>query len=107
MRARAKSSTPISTTLPDEANLYCTGFDFTNNTFQYNYGCSQRAGGVIKFECVNFADASSYANDRIDATTNEFSPSIPSSICTMNKAYTVVSSLSNTNTIDMNKVNFY
>lgn len=105
---RARSATPVTTTMPTDANLYCTGFDFTQNTFYMNYGCSERSGGVIKFECVDDTDSSSSPNDRISASTNEFDASITNDLCyTMSHSYSTVYSQSNNQQIDMHKLNFY
>ena len=47
-----------------DANMFCHGFHFEGNTFTNNFGCSQTAGGVIRFECLNDDDTADYNNDR-------------------------------------------
>jgi hypothetical protein len=56
IRARGGSSQTVSSTIPNSnANLFCTGYLFQGNTFTNNFGCSQKAGGVIRFECVDYS----------------------------------------------------
>jgi hypothetical protein len=40
------------------------GYLFSKNIFTNNFGCSQKAGGAIRFECVNSAQTMITNNDR-------------------------------------------
>ena len=65
VRARAKPSTPISSTVVTTADsLFCTGFLFHSNYFSHNGGCSNIVGAVFKFECMDIDASSSLKNDR-------------------------------------------
>lgn len=56
IRARGGASQDVYSLTPNSnANLFCTGYHFELNTFTNNMGCSTKAGGVIKFECLNSA----------------------------------------------------
>ena len=67
--------------------MFCHGYHFEKNTFTNNFGCSQMAGGVIRFECLNDADTADYNNDRYDMP----SVSVLSSYVSASTSYTTQS----------------
>ncbi|CDW79966.1 UNKNOWN [Stylonychia lemnae] len=64
IRARGPFGGSVYDMIPSYGNLFCTGYQIERNTFSKNFGCSNSVGGVIKFECVNFAQGQNEANDR-------------------------------------------
>jgi hypothetical protein len=113
IRARGDSGKVITTLVPSStANLFCNGYHFQGNTFTNNFGCSQKAGGVIKMECVNNGDVSNTYNDKyamgtLDATAlDSYQTALNgalsyTAIATYNPTYNGV-----TYTVDVNKVVF-
>lgn len=61
VRARG---TNVATATPDGATHFCLGYVFDSNTFTHNIGCSQKAGGVLRFECVNDGASPATNDDR-------------------------------------------
>ena len=39
IRARGNPTASIYTTIPNDTNIFCTGYHFEKNIFQYNSGC--------------------------------------------------------------------
>eukprot|EP00347_Sterkiella_histriomuscorum_P016469 403353061 len=66
IRARATS---IYAQIPSSGNLFCTGYHFESNTFYRNFGCSNFAGGLINFECVETLQTDAFANGRYAFST--------------------------------------
>lgn len=69
VRARGRNGVSVYSTTPDDANIFCVGYHFESNTFTENFGCPRRVGAVVKLECVDYADTSGVANDRITPST--------------------------------------
>lgn len=65
IRARAASVTAT----PNNGAVFCAGYHLDTNTFTNNFGCPYYGGAVVRLECVNNADTSSSANDRIIPST--------------------------------------
>ena len=63
VRARTSPAQSTFTSIPSEGNLFCTGYHFEGNVFNYNFGCSESVGGVINFECVTYSGSYCSTND--------------------------------------------
>ena len=61
------SPTPSSDSEP-QTSYFCSGYHIENNKFMQNIGCTMYSGGVIKFQCVDYAEASTSSNDIIGNT---------------------------------------
>ena len=91
IRARATAGQDPSYTLPSSnTNLYCMGYHFESNIFKNNFGCSQKAGGAIRFECVKEDATMATNNDRYTMPTINLA--IVENLCAINTeaAYTEV-----------------
>jgi hypothetical protein len=64
LRAKGGVSQDVYSLTPSNGNLFCMGYLFSKNAFTNNFGCSQKAGGSIYFECVNSAQDMVTNNDR-------------------------------------------
>lgn len=111
IRARGDVAQTVTTTIPNSnANLFCTGYHFESNTFTNNFGCSQKAGGPIRFECVDYAATQSSNNDRYTLTT--LGAGVLTSYCAVNAASVFTASTFTTSyngityTVDFKKINF-
>lgn len=69
VRARGRSGASIYTTTPNDAGVFCVGYDIEGNTFTENIGCPRYVGATVKFECVEYTDSSTAKNDRISMST--------------------------------------
>ena len=58
IRARGPSLGSIYTQIPAQGSVFCTGYHFESNTFYRNFGCSNFAGGLLNFECVESSQTS-------------------------------------------------
>lgn len=105
IRARGESAQNVYSTIPSTSSYFCSGYHFQSNTFTNNMGCQGQAGGVIRFECVNYADSAT-GNDRISAGSIS---GVSSSYCSVNTASYTTSNVVSTYgsyTADLRAINF-
>ncbi|CDW71354.1 UNKNOWN [Stylonychia lemnae] len=57
IRSRATAEQNLSTHIPKNNNMYCSGHLIDSNYFTQNYGCANKAGGVVKFQCYDYYQA--------------------------------------------------